>query len=198
MKLPKWLRTIIFGLVISGFVGLGFEFFSKYQILNKIASLALVLTLAAILVYVYYTYLIAKDAWTPSASFALKAYPNDPYSFAFILQNHSKVSLNCWCNLNATVYGQTVSLDGFYSSQSSYDLQPFGCAIGHFGIRDILARANRDLNRMKQIAKPSDTKKQLYLNIDFWYNPVDVDLATHNPRQPHYFDFARDKLVADF
>lgn len=108
MKLPKGLWTLILVLAILGFVGFGFRLFSNYQILGDIANFALILTLAAVLVYVYYTYLLAKDAWTPSASFALEAYPNDPYHFAFLIRNHSKVSLKCWCNLNSTVYGQVV------------------------------------------------------------------------------------------
>jgi len=147
MKLPRLLLTLVCILILLGVVGLSFRLFSNYQILGDIANFALVLTLAAVLVYVYYTYLLAKDAWTLSASFALKAYPADPYHFAFLIQNHSKVSLNCWCNLNATVYGQAVSLGGFYSGQSSFDLQSFGGGNGHFDTRDILAKANRNLQR---------------------------------------------------
>jgi len=76
--------------------------------------------------------------------------------------------------------------------------QPFGVGSGHFDIREILIRANCDLQSMKQKASPDNLKKQLYLNIDFWYSPVDEDRKIHNPRQPHYFDFARDVIVADF
>lgn len=198
MELPKWLWTLILVLVILGFVGLGLRLFSGYQILGDIANFALILTLAAVLVYVYYTYLLAKDAWTPSASFALEAYPDDPYHFAFLIWNHSKVSLNCWCNLNAAVYGQVVSLRGFYGGQSSFDLQPFGRANGHFHIKDILARANRNLQEMQQSAGVSNPKGQLYLNIEFWYRPVGGNIVIRNPRQPYYFDFQREIMVADF
>lgn len=198
MKLPKWLFILILVLVMLGFVGLGLSLFSRCRILGDIANFALVLTLAAVLVYIYYTYLLAKDAWTPSASFALKAYPSDPYHFALLVQNHSKVSLNCWCNLNATVYGQAVSLGGFYSGQSSFDLQPYGGGNGHFDIRDILAKANRSLEEMKRLAGSSNPKEQLYLNIDFWYNPAGANIVIRNPRQPHYFDFTRDVMVTDF
>ena len=51
---------------------------------------------------------------------------------------------------------------------------------------------------MKQKASPDNLKKQLYLNIDFWYSPVNEDRKIHNPRQPYYFDFARDVIVLDF
>lgn len=198
MKLPKWLWGLIFLLVILALVGLAVRLFFECQILGDIANFALVLTLAAVLVYVYYTYLLAKDVWTPSASFALKPYSNDPYHFAFLIQNHSKVSLKCWCNLNATVDGQSVSLGGFYSGQSSFDLQPFGGGNGHFDIQDILAKANRNLQEMKQMAGSNNPKEQLYLNIEFWYSPIGADIVIRNPRQPHYFDFTRGVIVADF
>lgn len=198
MKVPKLLRIAICVIVVSGFVGLGFRLYGKCQILGDIASFALILTLAVLLAYAYYTYLLARDTWTPSASFVLQALPNDPYHFGFYIQNYSKVSLNCWCNLNATVYGQAVSLGGFYSGQSSFDLQPFGSVRGHFDIRKILAKANRNLQEMKQSAASSDPKEQLYLNIEFWYNRICEKSVTRNPRQPHYFDFARDVIVADF
>ena len=198
MNLPKWLWAIIIVSFISGLVGLGFRIFSECLILEDIASLALIFTLVVVAIYVYYTYMIAKDAWTPSASFVLEVYPGDPYHFAFFLQNHSKVSLKCWCNLNITVYGKNVSLGGFYSGETSFDLQPFGPAHGHFSIKDILIQTNYDLQSMKQKASPDNLKKQLCLNIDFWYSPVNEDRKIYNPRQPYYFDFARDVIVLDF
>jgi len=89
-------------------------------------------------------------------------------------------------------------LGEFYSGQSSFDLQPFGGGNGHFDIRDILAKANRNLQEMKQMSGSSNPKEQLYFNIDFWYSPIGADILIHNPAQPHYFDFARDAIVADF
>jgi hypothetical protein len=198
MKLPKWLWVPILILIILGCVGLILSLFCRYHILSNIADFALVLTLAAVLAYVYYTYLIAKDAWMPSASFALKAYSNDRYHFAFIIQNHSKVSLNCWCNLNPTIDGQAVSLGGFYSGQSSFDLQPFGVGNGHFDIRDFLDKAGRNLEEMKKMTDTNNVKRQLKLDIEFWYKPVGSVIEIRNPRQPHYFDFNRDVMVTDF
>lgn len=198
MKLPKPLLTIIILLVILSFAGLFIEIFSVFKILEQFANFALILTLAAILIYVYYTYLIAKDAWTPHASFVLMPYPSDLHHFAFLIQNHSKVSLKCWCNLNATVNGQDVFLDGFYNGQSSFDLQPFGAANGHFAIQDILTKANLNIQVMKKKATSDNLKKQLYLNIDFWYSADNNDKKIHNSNQPYYFDFARDVIVLDF
>jgi hypothetical protein len=196
--LPWQLKVIISLLIVLGVIGLILRLFFGCTILKDIADFGLILTLVALLAYVYYTYLLAKDAWTPSASFALKPYPNTPHHIAFILQNHSKQSLHCWCNLNATVYGQNVSLGGFYSGQTSFDLQPFGGGIGHFYIGDILSKASLTLANMKQTANTNNIKEQLYLNIEFWYKAVSVNVEIRNPHQPHYFDFTHDVMITDF
>jgi len=198
MKIPKWLWWIISVLLLCGILGLIVNNISENQVLKGLGDFALILTLIAVIIYVYFTYMLAKDTWLPSASFLLKPYPNDPYHFAFFVQNHSKVSLNCWCNLNATVYGQSVTLGNFYSGESSFDLQPFGAAHGHFDIKDLLVKAGKTLEEIKKLAPSSNVKEQLYLNIDFWYSPIGSKEITHNPFQPHYFDFNRDIMVMDF
>ena len=192
--LPKWLKVLLVFLLVLSIVSVAIKIICNIDI----SVFALFLSLAALIVYAYYTYLIAKDAYTPSASFAIQPYINDPFHFAFILQNHSKVSLNCWCKLNPTVYNQQIDLDKFYGGKTSFDLQPFGNAMGHFDIRDILAKSERALEEMQSKYKKEDVKKQLYLNIEFWYNPVGVNNKFENPKQPHFFDFKRNLIVADF
>lgn len=198
MKFPKLLWTLIVLLITSGIVGLYLRLFTQCRILDDIADLALIFTLAALLVYVYYTYLLAKEAWTISASFALKRIEGDPYRFVFILNNFSKHSLNCWCDLNITVCGKPVSFGGFYSGESSFDLQPFAVGSGHFSIVDIVGKASHSIGEMKRMAKSSDPKQLFYMNIEFWYSPVGTNIVVRNPRQPHYFNFDKDVLVADF
>ena len=198
MKLPSWLWIPICAVILLGCVGFGLGRFGDPQLLGDIANFALILTLAALLVYVYYTYLLAKDAWTPSASFALQAFQSDPYQFHFLIRNHSKVSLNCWCNLNATVDGKAVSLGGFYSGESSFDLQPFGGASGHFSIKDILAKAGTGVGHMKVGYFSGNPRSQLRLDIEFWYNPVGSKTIVRNPRQPHFFHFGKKQMIADF
>jgi len=197
-KMPKWLFLFVLSLVVLGCIGVGFKLFTDNEILSDIANFSLILTLAAVLVYVYYTYLIAKEAWTPSASFSLVADPRDKYHVIFILNNHSKLSLNCWCNLNTIVEGEKVSLGGFYSGESSFDLQPFGSANGHFYIKDILAKANKTIEEMNRKISPDTIKKLLYMNIEFWYNSIGSRHFVRNPRQPHYFNFSAGVMVADF
>ena len=198
MKTPSILFISVIVLIILALGGLALELLCGLQILREIADFSLILTLAAVLLYVYYTYLIASEAWIPSASFVLKPYPNKPYHFAFIIKNYSKVSLQCWCRLNVTVYGQSVPSSGFYGGKHSFDFQPFGGGNGHFDIQDLLSPAGYNIQQMKQAANSNNTKTQLYLNIEFWYNPVGSKLKTENSRQPHYFDFVNDVMVADF
>lgn len=194
MKTPLILSMFVIILVILALIGL----LCEPQFLSKIADVSLIITLAALSLYVYYTYLIAKEAWIPSASFALVPYPNMPYHFAFVLRNHSKKSLQCWCKLNVKIYGKSIPSSGFYGGQHSFDLQPFGGGNGHFDIQNLLSPAGYNIQQMKQAANSNNTKTQLYLNIEFWYNPVGSKLKTENSRQPHYFDFINDVMVADF
>lgn len=198
MKIPTLLWVLIVLLVLSGLFGLCLRFFTEYRILGDIADFGLITTLVAVILYVYYTYLLAKEARTRSASFTLVSVPDNPYHFIFLISNHIKHSLHCWCKLNSTVYGQQVILDKFYGGESPFDVQPFVVANGHFDVKDILAKANRTTEKMKQKAGSANLKEQLYMNIEFWYSPIGTNIVIHNPRQPHYFDFNLHRLVADF
>ena len=198
MKIPWYLWCIICILLVFCILLFVQSKFICVTLPEEINEIAVLLTLIAVIIYVYYTYILAKDTWTPSASFLLKPYPQAPYHFLFLIQNHSKLPLNCCCKLNARVMGQQVELGKFYSGESSFDLQPFGAAHGHFDIKDIINKANKTLAEMKKLALTCDIKEPLYLDIEFWYNPIGTKKVTQNPKQPHYFDFKRDILVMDF
>ena len=88
MKLPNCLKIICSFFAIIGIIGLIYGYYSN-QALNGLNVLLTSLTLTALAVYAYHTYLIAKDAYTASASLVLQPFPNDPYHIAFIIQNHS-------------------------------------------------------------------------------------------------------------
>jgi hypothetical protein len=198
VNLPLSLRFLVGALVLMGVFGFISPLIVDFPLLKQIADLALVLTLAALVVYCYYTYVIAKEASTPSAAFSLMKLPDNPYHFAFLIQNHSKLSLQCWCRLNATVCGQPVPLDGFYGGQTSFDIQPFGAVNGHFNLTDMLSKVGRTPHEMKAKGATQDVKRQLYMDIEFWYQPYGSSQVVRNVKQPHYFDFAHDVLVADF
>jgi hypothetical protein len=89
-------------------------------------------------------------------------------------------------------------MDGFYGGRHSFHIQPYGAGRGHFDLRDILKKAGQTVNQMTQEAENIQSKEPLYMNIEFWYNPLGMGQITRNPNQPHYFDFKRSVLVADF
>jgi len=174
------------------------SFFFESSPLGNVGNFALMLTLVGLLCYVYYTYVLAKDTMTPSASFTLQHLPNDSFHFRFIIHNHSRLSLRCWCNLNLTVCGDPISLEGFYGGQSSFNVQPFGTANGHFDLRDYIRVAGETIQNLVSTTRPQNLQSQLRMDIDFWYVSVGSGVIVHNPRQPYYFDFIRREIVLDF
>jgi len=205
MKTPWWLRTSIIVIILMGLAGLIFDFCKPgHSFLQLVANFALILTFAAILYYVFYTYLLAKAAWIPRAGFSIQPIPGDPTHFAFVITNHSKQPLRCRCKLNPTVYGQAVDMDGFYGGKGYFDVQPFASTFGHFEIvDDILKKAGRTLEEMRQKAGQGINKKQLYMNVEFWYETIILNKREsiqefHNPPIHYYFDFIKNVLVMDY
>ena len=197
IELPKPLILLIAILLISVIVSIVLLLYD-INILWAVADIALVITLVAVVFYVYYTYLLAKETWTPSASFQFKQKRTDVFHFDFSIKSYSKSSLECWCNLNATVNGKPVSLTGFYANQSPVLLQPFGEFDGHFDIRPLLAQVNYTINQMKKEYEENNKKGQLYFDIEFYYSPIGQKKKVHNPTQPYFFDFDRLMLIKDF
>ena len=190
-------EAVVLGISIAlALVGLAFFIF-KPDLLQSYASLALIFTLSAVIVYVFYTYRLAEEAWRPSANFAILPLPADPYHFLFLIQNHCKLSLKCWCNLNLSINNQAIPLEGFYGGKTSFNVQPYVTAQGHFDLREYLAIANLNINQMKGLVTNSNVTQQLRMNVQFWYKPHHGGKRVDNVLQPQYFDFQRDILVAD-
>ncbi len=197
MNIPKWLKLIVFTVFILSLIGIVFDLFTDYEILGSIADLALIMSLLVLIIYAYYTYLLSKDAWTPSASIQLESDNQNPPHIRVSIQNHSKLSLNCWCNLKVTVFGEQIFLGGFYDGKSSFDLQPFGSGTGHFRIKKILKDADKSIDEMKKNATPENIKNQLNFELHFWYNPVGEKIKKENPILRYYFDFSSNRLIID-
>jgi hypothetical protein len=198
MKLPYWLWIVIICLLLLGIGDFTMSFFFERSPMGNVSNLALMLTLVGLLFYVYYTYVLAKDTMTPSASFSLKPHRNDSLHFLFIIQNYSRLSLQCWCNLSVTIHGNPISLEGFYGGQSSFDVQPFGTVNSHFNLRDYIREAGETVEKLVYTTRPENLQSQLRMNIDFWYAAVGSGVIIRNPRQPYYFDFIRKEIVLDF
>lgn len=161
---------------------------------------ALILTLVALIFYVYYTYLLAKFQIVPSASFELvQPKPQvDPYHFGFIMVNHGKYPLECWCNLNATTNGVPLKYEGFYSGNESRPLKPMDARSGHFRITDLLMNTNYTIRSFKSEANNENFKKLLHLNIKFWYYPLIDKNIVITINDSYYFDFRDNILKPDF
>jgi hypothetical protein len=184
---------------VAGLVGFFLKIATGCNLLAEMSSLALIFTFAILILYTYYTYKIASEAWTPVASFSMEQHPIFPYTVNCQILSHSKFPLECWCNINPSVCGQNVRMEGFYGEESSWTLVPFIAGTGNFDISKILQKAGKTVQEMKQMAGTVDVKEQLYFKIVFYYYPVGKKKAKISyPVQPYYFDFVRDALVLDF
>jgi hypothetical protein len=198
MKMPLALKGLIILLIVAAIASMLTALLGRPNYLRVVSDFSLIATFITILFYVFYTYLLAKEAWTPSSKFELHQSPENKYVYIFLLFNHSKVPIRCWCNLNVTIRGKTIIADGFYGEKSSFDLQPYGGGTGILKLQDILAKDELTVDEAKRIALSYKPKEMLYMDIQFSYSTMDSTSKIKNPKQPHYFDFAREVLVADF
>jgi hypothetical protein len=183
---------------VAGLVVFFLKLATGYNLLADMASLALIFTFAILTLYTYYTYKIASEAWTPVASFNIEQ-QFFPYTLTLKIQNHSKFILECWCNINPSVCGQDVQMEGFYGEKSSWTLLPFGSATGCFEISEILKKVGKTTQDMKQMTGTVDAKEQLYFKVVFYYHLVGKKKEKISyPVQPYYFDFVHTALVSDF
>ena len=86
MKNPSWLNLVVICIILLGIVAAVVSSICNTQALQMVTNLAIILTLAVLIIYAYHTYILAKDTCTPSASFALGPYQSNPYHFFFYLR----------------------------------------------------------------------------------------------------------------
>lgn len=181
--------TIVLGVVVhcSGMSG----------VVQTIANVALIATLGAVIAYVEYTRRIAEQPWLPSAGFALSM--QGPSVVRFDLVNHCRLDLECWCRLNASVYGESVTVPGFYAGESSFRLQPYGAGHGHFEIiKDIVMQSKVTGSDLDADKDSANAKRKIRLNVEFWYHGPGGSPVGRNQTMPYYLDWERKVLVSDF
>jgi hypothetical protein len=201
--MPTRLKVVLIIFLVFGLTSFFLRSYSsgEWQISNTIAKgladLALWLTLAALVYYVYFTYLLARDAWSFNAAFAIVLISTGHYWF--LVTNRSKQMLECWCDLHATVLGQPALLGGFYSGQHPMLVQSDTIAQGHFKIEDILQTVNQNMASMRTLAEQGGLMTNLLrLEVEFWYYPVGQKrMSRRTPIMAHYYDFLDNKLVYD-
>ena len=184
---------------VAGLIGFFLKIATGCNFLADMASLALIFTFAILTLYTYYTYKIASEAWTPVASFSMGQEALFIHTISFQIRSHSKFPLECWCNINPSVCGQNVPMEGFYGEEKSWILIPFADGSGHFNISDILQKVGKTVQDMKQMAGTVDVKEQLSFKVAFYYYPFGKKKEKISyPIQPYYFDFVHEVLVLDF
>lgn len=194
--LPNELIYIICIIIFMATVALLIDLYKNVDksILTIVYEYALILTLIVIILYVYYTFLLAKYQIIPSVSFGLIQLQGDPYHFGFIMENHSKYPVECWCDLNATTSGVPLTYKGFYSGNEPRLLQPMDKKSGHFRITDLLMNTKYNIALLESEVNDENFKQLLHLNIEFKYYPlIDKGKVTILSEQ-YYFDF-RDRLL---
>ena len=99
-------------------------------IANFILSLV---SFIVLVIYAYFTYLLAKDTTEPNVSFVFSQ--SIPFSshLNFDIVNKSKVEVESWGKLWAKNKNNLFQFkDGFYGNKHSWILQPFTQGFGHF------------------------------------------------------------------
>lgn len=104
----------------------------------EIANLTLsAITLIVLIIYAYFTYVIAKDTTEPVASFHFNQYLKST-QLNFYIRNNSKIEIEVWGKIfvkNGDLIFQDKS--GFYGNKSSWILQPFTDGEGHIDLKNL-------------------------------------------------------------
>ena len=115
------------------------------------------------------------------------------------IKNYCDESLVCWCNANATCCDEKVKIGGFYDHEHSFDLQPFSNGHGWLQLSRYV-----DIDRMRKVRTDENRKQQFRMNVEFTYQVFDaennkiVEKVYHNVPLKLFYDFKRNKLIADY
>lgn len=183
-------------IILAGTAALVMKHTTHLDLLEDSSSFALVLTLAFLVLYTYYTRQLARSDYEPLAGFWLASADVEPDVVLFMIHNHCKRSLDCWSRVEATVRGQTFQLRGFYGGEYPFFVQPLQTANGNFSIgrdvvthcgfsRDALAHRERETGEMP-----------VHLKVSFGYGLGGEDI-TWLPPAYYYYSLAQQKLVLD-
>jgi hypothetical protein len=196
--LPSWLWATLAAILAVVATGVADKLCWHSGWFEAAGLVVLGATLAAVVVYVFFTARLAEEAWSASASLVLSQVSPGAAVIDVEVRNHSRLAVTAWCRLNATVNGQAVPSIGFYAGASPMLLQPFGEVLAYFDIRAILQTAGTTLAAVQALTAPANTRTQLRFDVEFWYRADATGREYRNPRQPYYVDMSIVQLVADF
>lgn len=114
-----------------------------------------ILTLLALVVYAYFTYLIVRDTQEPFVSFMLSQVKLSTLGFSMV--NRSKVEVEVLSKLWAKINSQIFQFKkGFYADDTNYILQPFTTGGGGFNLNDL---TNDDEVKLEDFVKQNNIRK---------------------------------------
>lgn len=198
MSVPKFLFVFVAICIAAGVLVPILDVYTKAELPGSLAVAVSLMNLGIFTVFAYFNYRLAKEPYKPVATFHLKQFPSDPLHINFVLQNHSRSSLQCWTRLNPVVDDTPVQMGDFYGGESPFNLQPLNIGWGHFDIRNILTRAGTSIEEIKARAQSEDTGVLLRFNIEFGYNLANQETLWDTFKQPYCYDFKRDSLYLDY
>lgn len=104
-----------------------------FEVANLIIS---ILVFIALVIYAYFTYLIAKDVYEPFVSFIFKQIEFSHLGFSMINKGKSEVEVfgKLWSKINDELFEFK---GGSYGDGRAWVLQPFTETHGHFELKEI-------------------------------------------------------------
>lgn len=167
-----------------------------FKIMEFIISIA---TFIALVIYAYFTYLIAKDTYEPYVSFFVNQIPvssisPSPSHLGFNMSNKSKVEVEIFCKLWSKLNDEIFEFkNGFYGNNHQWILQPFTNGHGHFELKDISNKKGINLsNFLKKNNIPS-----LRLFIQIKYRKVGSKKWKKPSPQKYIYNFENNQFWLD-
>ena len=194
---------LTWALAIAGLAAVGVfaAFVSTEALLGDLVSLALILTLLALIRYAYDTYRVAEMSTIPSASlsFVQPDRSRIPFLLNSLPKNHSRIPIECWCDVHAKVQGCNIDLDGFYGGEQPWNLQPYQEPRGVLDLAKLLAASGTGENDLRNAwsasTDPNERHNMLRLDVEFWYRTIDGRFQSPHFWEGYYFDFDKNALV---
>jgi len=158
------------------------------------ASLVLsILTLIALIVYAYFTYIIAKDVSEPFVSFFFWQIENSPH-LGYVMSNRSKLEVEVfgkfWIKANDMYFDFK---DGFYGDKSSWIVQPFTEVKGGFELKDITNEEGIKLEEFVRNGEISEIKFHFQVN----YRKVGSNKWRKSSPQKYIYKFDDNRFWLD-
>lgn len=194
--LPALVHSLAIGFMVLGTVAFVLKEAKGVDLLGDLSAYALVLTFGSLVLYTYYTRRLAQADYEPLASFWLARGEENPLRINFMIDNHCKRPLDCWCEIEATVEKQRFALSGFYGKEYPFYVQPFLRANGNFNIeKNIVKRAGYNIEKLEEMESRTGMKP-IHLKIMFGYGVRGGNIKWIAPVY-YYFSVQEKKLVLD-